>query len=429
MGCSLGSAVDPKDVPLPFPYEINKGDVVEVMEDLTLDVQFCDGINKVKGYRPVIGTSNGQGEDRRKNTCVATSTHKNLKRWNDPDSESEDDESDDEKKPKKQKKKKVTPAEHPSYKTTIHPETRGEAIGSGTYNRIKWKDPVVYSGGYSKANKKKVEGIAVDKEVGFVWPLEGVDRGATGFARKLFNVTACEKQARFIRKKGAWVEAVKACNDSEDVPIKQGARGVVQSVLGTGGVSILWGPTSRVGMMVNLEYIRPLTVQESAEEAAKANWARNKSEDNLEQDGSGGLLLHYSFASDDGTTVLKYSQKVDNDAPGWKFGKVLEGARRSGWFDDWKRELVKADGVLVVYSKIYMDKMAQQTQDPVPLQMEAEAIVEHRLKHPQFKVFVLDPAKPEQGPNDLVYLLKKGDGEMNFQAWERSISGKSVKKA
>lgn len=103
----------------------------------------------------------------------------------------------------------------------------------------------------------------------------------------------------------------------------------------------------------------------------------------------GGSVLQNSFASTDAMHMMLFRDVVDKKVAGWTMCELLTpGINDRSWLREWKEQLDRSDGCLVLFTRSYRDKVSV-AQSPV--RMEAEAIKARLDEDSTFKLFVLDP--------------------------------------
>ena len=150
--------------------------------------------------------------------------------------------------------------------------------------------------------------------------------------------------------------------------------------------------------------------------------------------GAGIKKLHNSFASEDGFALGFFRETVNGQVDGWQMTKLLPQTidQESGeWWGIWEAALKDSDGVLVVKTKAYEQKLAYGLSKKAEaadapgkgIYREVEAILRQReQKGEEFAVFVLDPDVPMQGHNDLKALLDAQQTKANLDVLEQRFA-------
>lgn len=145
--------------------------------------------------------------------------------------------------------------------------------------------------------------------------------------------------------------------------------------------------------------------------------------------GAEEVLLQNSFSSSDAMFLQKVRHEIDTylSAPKFLAGpgckpvphvrmcQLLDPSVDSGWFQRWLEQMLKANGVIIVKSRTYLSKVKQRQS---ALWREAQQLLLRMQIDKNFRVYVLDPDKPSQGPHDLRCWLMDGETEMNSSGWQ-----------
>ena len=128
--------------------------------------------------------------------------------------------------------------------------------------------------------------------------------------------------------------------------------------------------------------------------------------------------MHASFGSRSALQLMKYQTHIRK--AGWEHtDPITDGVDDGSWKFMWKAALCSSQAVLVLNNKEYRAKVANGPESP--LAVEAYYILQHLGKHPDFRVYVLDPEKPEQGPASIRALLLDGVSEINLGGWKKFL--------
>ena len=131
--------------------------------------------------------------------------------------------------------------------------------------------------------------------------------------------------------------------------------------------------------------------------------------------------MQMSWASEDGLQVALYKEAFENHCAWstrghWKSTPLLNPAvKDKDWKRLWKGQLDLCEGVLVVNSKTYRQKITAPREGP--LAWESERILEWHESGPNRTVLVLDPEVAGQDPNSLSSILAAQLPVVNADNW------------